>query len=191
MSENRSQKSNSLSHKTASSKDISKKDNKSKKENDGPERKIKLGQIVSLMKTMDKLKKEKEQKQQTEAQDNNNQTEQSNNQITKTENKSTLSSSVYQDSINKEYMDAVEKLSKNIKKYYPPKGREFQVKDNLVQCWKCNCLNLVHPDWEYIECADCRALCKIPRELTNKELNDPTSSKKVPALKTVITCPNS
>ena len=187
MSENRSQKSNSLSHKTASLKDITKQENDNKKEDD-PERKIKLGQIVSLMKAMDKIKKEKEQNTQTQSQEIN-QTEQSNNQITKTENKSTLSSSVYQDSINKEYMNAVEQLSKNIKKYYPKKGRLFQPKDNLVQCWKCNCLNLVNPEWEYIECADCRTLCKIPRELTNKEQYDLTSSKKVPALKTVITCP--
>ena len=95
MSENRSQKSINLSNKTASSKDITKQQNDNKKEDD-PERKIKLGQIVSLMKATDKTKKVKEQIQE------NNQTEQSNNQITKTENKSTLSSSVYQDSINKE-----------------------------------------------------------------------------------------
>lgn len=94
----------------------------------------------------------------------------------------------YQEEINKEYMDAVESLSKNIKKYYPKKGREFEPKDNMVQCWKCNCLNLVHPTWEYIECSDCRSLCKIPKTPLSP-LKEPTSSKKVPCLFTMITCP--
>ena len=55
------------------------------------------------------------------------------------------------------YMDEISKLNDSIKRYLPTPGRKYQQGDYLVECWKCNTLNLVHPSWNCIECSNCKS----------------------------------
>ena len=99
--------------------------------------------------------------------------------------------------IDEKYLKELEKLEQEYKTRLPFPGRKYQEGDNLVICYKCKTLNLVHETWDFIECANCHTYCKIPKErendnilsLNNNDYNKETLSKRVPCLYTLLVCP--
>ena len=95
------------------------------------------------------------------------------------------------------YMDEITKLNDSIKRYLPTPGRKYQQGDYLVECWKCNTLNLVHPSWNCIECSNCKTLCQIPTNYNNEniislnrnDINKEKVTKKVNCIYTLLVCP--
>ena len=99
--------------------------------------------------------------------------------------------------IQEQYLVEITKLDNEIRKYLPTPGRKYQEGDYLVECWKCNTLNLVHPSWDCIECSNCRTLCQIPKNYNNEniislnrdDINKEKVSKKVNCIYTLLVCP--
>ena len=111
-----------------------------------------------------------------------------NNQINTQKTLSNHSYNQITEEDNAEYLNLVNSIIDEIKeKQKVPEGRDIEPGDNTVECWKCKAINLIHDDWEYIECADCHALCKIPPKPSRTSKS--TSNIKAPCLFTIITCP--
>ena len=99
--------------------------------------------------------------------------------------------------IDEKFLKELEKIEQEYKTRLPYPGRKYQEGDNLVICYKCKTLNLVHETWDFIECANCHTYCKIPKErendnilsLNNNDYNKETLSKRVPCLYTLLVCP--
>ena len=85
------------------------------------------------------------------------------------------------------YLNEMSKLEEELKTKLPTPGRNYEEGDYLVQCWKCETLNLVHPTWECIECSNCRTLCQIPQNynmdnyisLNRNDINKEKVTKKI------------
>ena len=48
------------------------------------------------------------------------------------------------------YLNEISKLEEELKTKLPTPGRKYEEGDYLVQCWKCETLNLVHPSLKII-----------------------------------------
>ncbi len=95
------------------------------------------------------------------------------------------------------YLNEISKLEDELKTKLPTPGRKYEEGDYLVQCWKCETLNLVHPSWECIECSNCRTLCQIPQNynmdnyisLNRNDINKEKVTKKINCIYTLLLCP--
>ena len=69
------------------------------------------------------------------------------------------------------YSEATTKIGHHVDTCCKPReGRLYEKNDNVVICWRCSELNLVHKDWEMIECSGCHALCKIPQKIKKENI---------------------
>ena len=69
------------------------------------------------------------------------------------------------------YSEATTKIGHHVDTCCKPReGRLYEKDDNVVICWRCSELNLVHKDWEMIECSGCHALCRIPRKIKKENI---------------------
>lgn len=100
-----------------------------------------------------------------------------------------------------DYMKLIDKLEDSIKRLKPGESRLYEYGDRLIQCWKCQQLNLVKEHWEVIECSNCRHYCKLnaiidPLRTKTSNVHNSSSSPdplslntRVPCIFTVIACP--
>ena len=69
------------------------------------------------------------------------------------------------------YSEATTKIGHHVDTCCKPReGRLYEKDDNVVICWRCSELNLVHKDWEMIECSGCHALCRIPQRIKKENI---------------------
>lgn len=102
---------------------------------------------------------------------------------------------------NEAYIRKIEELESTLNKLQPGESRLYEYGDRLIQCWKCQQLNLVKAHWIVIECSNCRHYCKLEpkidplRTISSNVVDSPSSpdplslNTRVPCIFTIITCP--